>query len=682
MTRWPAWAVSSMAVESQSRKLTTIVALDVAGYSARTEADEAASAAEVAALRTLIEGIVGPRGGRLFNTAGDGFMLEFGSSVAAVEAAVALAERCQPKVRIGVHLGDVVVQPNGDLLGHGVNIAARLMARSAPGSVLVSVDVRRTIRGALAERLVPQGPLQLDKMAERIEAFALGTDAAPAVAATAGGREPLLAVLPFDNLSDDREMQFFSDGVSEEIIQRLSRGAGMKVIGRTSSFQFRGADKVARTVAGELACTHILDGSIRRAAGRVRIAAHLVDASSQTTVWSERWERSLEDIFAVQDEIAEHIARALDQTFTRFSTRVVDPAVYDLYLRASPSSYAPDELRTCAGLVEVATQRAPRFAEAWGRLAFLRAFLRFYQPFADRAASAALVGRAADAALALDPQNVDALLAQLFLIPPFGGFGDDLALVERIRQVATGGEARGYVAWYVRNLGWVRESLEETERAYRLDALNPMSANMVGLARMAAGRVAEAVPVFEATMARVPEMSFPVANLVRARAFLGDWDAVDRLLDPGGTFPLREFQDGLAFLRAKRQPTPETLGPIREGLMRCAQAGAVDTSRLVYAAHLGLVDEAYRVAETARFGPLGTAADLMGPDGYRPALLFHAGMPELRNDPRFAHLCARLGLVAFWLATDRWPDCVDEVPYDFRVACERARDVPRQHFGF
>jgi len=348
-----------------ARRLTTIVALDVAGYSARTEADEARTAAEVAALRRMIEGITAARGGRVFNTAGDGFMLEFGSSLAAGEAALALADECTPKVRVGVHLGDVVVQPNGDLLGHGVNVAARLMARSDPGSVLVSADVRRTIRGPLAERLVSRGNLQLDKMTETIEALALGV-AAVDVAMPPASAEPLLAVLPFDNLSDDREMQFFSDGVSEEIIQRLSRGAQMKVIGRTSSFQFRGGDKTPRNVAKELKCSHILDGSIRRAGGRVRVAVHLVEAASQTTLWSDRYDRGLEDIFAVQDEISERIAAALDQTFTSFSTKAIDPAVYDLYLRASPRSYAPDELRTNVGLLEVATQRAPHFAGRGG----------------------------------------------------------------------------------------------------------------------------------------------------------------------------------------------------------------------------------------------------------------------------------------------------------------------------
>jgi len=142
-----------------ARKLATIVALDVAGYSARTEADEAKTTAEVAALRKVIEAIAAHHGSRVFNTAGDGFMLEFGSSLAAVQAAFELAEKCEPKVRVGVHLGDVAVQPNGALLGHGVNVAARLMAQSQPGAALVSAAVRQTIRGPVAERLQSRGQL-------------------------------------------------------------------------------------------------------------------------------------------------------------------------------------------------------------------------------------------------------------------------------------------------------------------------------------------------------------------------------------------------------------------------------------------------------------------------------------------------------------------------------------------
>ena len=452
------------------------------------------------------------------------------------------------------------------------------------------------------------------------------------------------------------------------------------MIGRTSSFQFRGERKAE--AAQSLHCSHVLDGSIRRAAGRVRISAHLVEASSQTTLWSDRYDRSLEDIFAVQDEISENIAGALDQAFSSFSTKAVDPAVYDLYLRASPKSYAPDELRTHVGVLEVVTQRAPHFAEAWGRLAYLRALLHFYQPFADRAASAGLVAREADRALALDPQNIDAMTAQLFVIPPFGRFVEADAVLERMRRAPGSGDGRRYIGWYLRTMGRIRESLEETERAYRLDALDPMSANLVALARMAAGRVAEAVPVYEDLVARVPDMSFPVSSLLRAHAFQQDWAAVDRLLALAAKRQLREFQDGLPFIRAKRDPTPENIGGWRSALeAHVDKTGCVDVSRLVYAAHLGLVEEAYRAAETARLGPAGTSDDIMGPDGYRTSLLFQAGMPELRNDRRFARLCARLGLVEFWMATANGPIAPTKSPTTSRPSARRCDTSRRKISG-
>jgi TolB-like protein len=493
--------------------------------------------------------------------------------------------------------------------------------------------------------------------------------------------EIVLAVLPFDNLSTDPEMQFFSDGVSEEIIQRLSRGANLKLIGRTSSFQFRAERKA--DAARTLNCSHVLDGAIRRAADRVRISAHLVEASSGTTLWSDRYDRGLENIFSVQDDISENIAGALNRAFSSFSTRLVDPAAYDLYLRASPKSYAPDELRTNIGLLEVATQRVPHFTEAWARLAYLRAWLHFYQPFVDRAASAALVTREAERALAIDSQNIDALTAELFVITPFGRFVDFDAALERLRQAPGVADGKKYIGWFLRTIGHVRQSLAEDESTYSSDALDPMCANMVALSRMAAGRVEEAVPVYEDLMERVPDMSFPLSSLLRAQAFLGDWTAVDELLELAAKRQLREFEEGLPFIRAKRDPTPENIGNWQRSLETyVSKTGCVDVSRLVYAAHLGLVEEAYRTAENACLGPVGTGDDIMGPDGYRTSLLFQVGMPELRNDPRFVPLCARLGLVEFWMATGKWPDCADEVPYDFRAECEKARHIPKQEFGF
>jgi hypothetical protein len=178
-------------------------------------------------------------------------------------------------------------------------------------------------------------------------------------------------------------------------------------------------------------------------------------------------------------------------------------------------------------------------------------------------------------------------------------------------------------------------------------------------------------------------MSFPVSSLLRVQAFREDWAAVDALLALAATRQLREFQDTLPFIRAKRDPNPANLGAWRSALeAQVADTGRVEVARLAYTAHLGLVEDAYRLVETARLGPAGTVGDVLGPDAYRTSLLFQASMPELRNDPRFARLCARLGLVDLWMETGRWPDCADEVPYDFRRACASAREVRREAFAF
>ncbi len=658
----------------------------------------------------------------------DGFLLLFERPVEAMRFALsyqaqlgALGAEVHAEItaRVGIHLGEVVLRENAsadvargakplEVEGLAKAVAARVMSLAGQGRILLTRTAYDLARRA-AVRSTDEAPLRwavhgpyrmagVEDPVEVCEVAAAGAElftpppssekaervteaGAPPHATEPAVIEPLLAVLAFDNLSNDPEMQFFSDGVSEEIIQRLTRGARLKVIGRTSSFQFRGERKAEAAQA--LRCSHLLDGSIRRAATRVRVSAHLMEADSRTTLWSERYDRGLEDIFAVQDEISESIAHALDQAFSRGPATAVDPAVYDLYLRTNPNSYAPDELRGHIGALELVTQLAPQFAAAWGRLAYLRAFLRFYQPFAERSTSAARVSRDAERALALDAQNLDAMAAQYFVIAPFGSFLEAAAALERLRQTPGTGDGRRYIGWALRHFGWMREALAVTERAYQLDALDPMSANLVALARMAAGHIAEAIPVFEELVERMPTMSFPVSSLLRAYAFQHDWSSVDRLLALAEQRQLREFQDGLPFIRAKRDPSAAHIGAWREGLeAHVRKTGSVDAARLVYAAHLGLVDEAYAAADVARLGPAGNHDDIMGPDGYRTALLFQASMPELRNDLRFPRLCARLGLVAFWLASDKWPDCADEVPYDFRAACAAARQVPTEAFGF
>jgi hypothetical protein len=253
-------------------------------------------------------------------------------------------------------------------------------------------------------------------------------------------------------------------------------------------------------------------------------------------------------------------------------------------------------------------------------------------------------------------------------------------LVERVRALPTI-DAKIYSGRQLRMMGRVREGAAETELAFLRDRQNPMLANMVALGRMAQGREGEAIPVLEELIARSSGNVFPVANLMRAHAFLGNWEAIDRLLDPATGRQLGEFTAGLPFIEAKRDPSLDKRAALLDDCRDyLARTGVLDVSRLVYAAHMGFVDEVYAMLDQARLGPQGTADDIMGPDAYSTGMLFWHSMGEHRADPRFVQLCARLGLVQFWLESGKWPDCADETPYDFRAECEKYRGVEGDAF--
>lgn len=664
------------------RKLATIVALDVAGYSARAEADEARATAEVSALRKEIEAIAAKHAGRVFNTAGDGFMLEFGSSLAAVEAALELAETCKPKVRVGVHLGDVVVQPDGDLLGHGVNVAARLMAKSDPGDALISADVRRTIRGPLAERLTSRGLLELDKMAETIEAFAVGATAVVFAAIAPRSSEPLLAVLPFDNLSSDPEMQFFSDGVSEDILGRIQRGSKLKVIGRTSSFQFRGADKPKAAAA--LKATHVLDGSIRRGGDKVRIAAHLTDAATQTMLWSDKYDRDLEDVFAVQDDISEAIATALNAAFFPAKTAPIDPAAYDLFLRTREGWNDPRQLAANITTLETVIHREPAFAAAWGALSFMRHRASTYLPYAERPPVLARVKAELARCVELDERSDFATYTAYWMIDPFGAYlAQEEAVQRELTRWPNSGESRSVAAFFLETVGRNREAVEMAHAARELDPKSPFAQFETGLSLWRAGRFVEGRATLEEVLQVSPDNHHVAALLILACAHQEDWAAVDALRAPARLqrSPLREFASILRIVDVMRRPTPENRSDYVAKLRAHVEAsGHVDAESLLFPAHLGLVDETYALLTEATLGPSGSPTDVLGVVAYRTQMLFAAAYPELRADPRFAKLCARLGLVEYWLATQKWPDCADVVPYDFRAECEKHRDHPKDAF--
>ncbi len=671
-----------------SRRLATIVALDVAGYSARTEQDEAKTLDEVAAVRGVVERLASAHQGRVFNTAGDGFMLEFGSSIAAVEAALQLAETCVPKVRVGVHLGDVAVQSNGDLLGHGVNVAARLMAQAAPGTALVSADVRRTIRGPLGERLQSRGIVKLDKMSESIEAFVVG-DSAPRAAAPGGAlAEPLLAVLPFDNLSTDPEVHFFSEGMSEEILQAVSRLRGIGVIGRASSFQLRAGDKSPANVARLLKATHLLDGSVRRSGNKVRITAQLVETASQIVLWNARYDRDLTDVFAVQDEIAEAIAGVLDAAIkAKPQGAPLDATTFDLYLRGlhllRQSSF--ESMRQAAVLLEQALERQPEFPNALGALSFAYAWLST----ADAEQGEELVQKANDLARrasVADPSATYAALALNFVQHPIGNWAAREAQLVGIRRAApagviassnTGYSSLGSYVILLLNVGRLNDAIGAARRGLLLDPLDRSLMAAFGRALALAGRYDEAIEVLTQTVQQIPGFIYPAVSLVTAAAQAGRFDIVDRLL------PNEAAAQSLLgrFARPAQMTAAVLRRPSREGGLQVVATakrsidryGWANFEALALAAHLGAVDEVFEIAEHLHVGVERARSKEQGPDIYLTHGAFIHAYPQIRRDPRFVRLCHKAGLVEYWLATQRWPDCVSEVTavYDFKAECAK-----------
>jgi adenylate cyclase len=533
-----------------TRKLATIVALDVAGYSARTEADEAKTTAEVAALRTVIEETARRHGGRVFNTAGDGFMLEFGSSFSAVEAAIVLAEICEPKVRVGVHLGDVMVQPNGDLLGHGVNVAARLMARSDPGGALVSAAVKQSIRGPVVERLVSRGLMQLDKMAETIEAFALtgvtATAAPPrpaATRATTGQTKPSIAVLPFANLSDDPEQAYFTDGMMEEITTALSRMRSIFVIASASTQQYKGKSVSAQAVGRELGVRYVLEGSVRKASNRVRIAVKLVDAADGAQVWAERYDDTPDDVFALQDRVALSVAGVIEPTVHDAEIRratqrpTVNIDAYDLYLKAVAlvDTYEKQAMFEALALLERALALDPRYARALSVTGYAHAQIVVTGWAEDLAHHRRLaldcVKRATQ--LAADDADTLAWIATVYLTLDEENT-TAAALIDRSLALNPGSS----LAWMMS--GWMRAAAGEADTAIEhLETsirLNPSSSDRghqlsgMALARFDQRRFDDVVRLLTEAIPLQPAVSFNLALLAAAHGHLGDTKAASAAL--------------------------------------------------------------------------------------------------------------------------------------------------------
>jgi adenylate cyclase len=413
-----------MSATREERHLAVILAIDVVGYSRMMGADESGTFAQLKALRQKIfEPKAEQYGGRTFKNTGDGALIEFPSAVHAVQCAVEMQKALEDRnadepadrridLRIGVNLGDVLVD-DGDVFGDGVNVAARLEGLARPGSICISENVYRLVRTKLEANFEDLGENTLKNIAEPVQAYLiLPPDASPEKASSDGPQAelPAVAVLPFDNMSGDAEQEYFADGLTEDIITALSQWRSIPVIARNSTFTYKGQSVRVQTVAEELGVRYVLEGSVRKAGNRLRITAQLIDAETGHHVWAEKFDRQIEDIFDVQDEITTRIAGTIIPELESFENRrsaikrTEDLNAWDFYLRGMQTFY--DE--TCEGTAESlemfqsAVEADANYCDAWARLGWSYSKIIMHDCTDDLGASLRKGFEAARRSIALD----------------------------------------------------------------------------------------------------------------------------------------------------------------------------------------------------------------------------------------------------------------------------------------
>ena len=495
-------------IADAERRLVAIFAADVEGYSRLMSSDEAGTLRELTKRRRILDGLIASHRGRIANTAGDSVLVEFNSAVDAVQCAVeaqgALAEANQEmppdrhiKFRIGVHVGDVMVKA-GDLFGDGVNIAARLQSSAAAQGICISGAAFDHVRKVLPLTFIDLG-MQSLKNLEPIRAYAVSVASGPSQAGSlVDVREPLalpdkpsIAVLPFTNMSGDPEQDYFADGMVDDIITALSRFKALFVIARNSSFTYKGRAVDVKQVGRELGVRYVLEGSVRKAANRVRITGQLVDTATGAHLWADRFDGGLGDIFDLQDQVTESVVGAIAPAvekaeIERAKRKPTDSLdAYAIYLRGLARLYqfagrqANDE---ALRLFNSAIGLDPDFAAAYGRAAFCYIIAKTNGWFSDTANEIAEVTRLAQRAVELGKDDAIALADSGYALAyVVRDLEAGAALIDRALVLnSNSAEAWNWGRWVKNFLGEPETAIERFARALRLSPLGPRVTAMRG----------------------------------------------------------------------------------------------------------------------------------------------------------------------------------------------------------
>jgi adenylate cyclase len=683
------------------RRLTAILAADVVGYSRLMAADEKGTHARLKALRKdFIEPTIAEHRGRIVKLTGDGALTEFGSVVDAVECAAAIqagvAERQadQPNdqrivFRIGINIGDVIIEDD-DIYGDGVNVAARLEGLAEPGGICVSRTVYNHVRNKVAFGFEPMGEHRVKNIPEPVVAYRVLPDPGPvakmigfkhagmpkwrwaALAAAlvmllgAGGtwwmwNEPerpvpeakaqsssldkrRIAVLPFVNMSADAENEYFSDGITEEMITRLSQIPELRVIARTSIIGYKGSSKGVTEIGRELGAGTILEGSVRRAGGQVRITAQLIDTPSQAHLWAESYDRQLADVFAVQSDVAQQVAKALQiALFADVKQRVqrqgtTDPIAYELYLKARRAfnEYTPQSVQQAITDYEAAIKRDPSYADAYVGLGEAWTDGFWILTTSGRRAIANATA-AADSALTLDGEiaGAHAVLATARMYA-WDWQGAEASFKRAIELNPSSVYALQMYNWgYLTQIrGRYDEALAGMRRASELDPLYTAAGDSVGWIRYHAGRYDASIEWLQGVVERIPDYVWAYLGLGANYMALRRYDEAvrwhEKAVEVSGGYWAAKSRLGWAYGRAGR--TKEARAILDELKRRYPQEKFSPMAFVMVYQGLGDLDNAFQWLDRAYEG-----------QDFLLLFLQSREFEDLWGDPRYAAMKAKIG---------------------------------------
>jgi len=690
-----------MSANIEQRKLAAIMFTDMVGYSALSQRDDKLALELLEEHRQLLRAIFPRFNGTEIKTIGDAFLIEFNSALEAAQCAIEIQRTLSKRnhdvtterrieLKIGVHIGDVVHR-GGDVYGDGVNIASRIEPVAGPGGICVSMDVERQVRNALEARFEKLAPTDLKNISVPMDLFRIvlpweqksegrgqksevrkdsdipkgrksiligvvgllliigigwwsttllrktPTPPRQSEVATNSASQKSIAVLPFVDLSQAKDQEYFCDGISEEILDVLAKVEGLRVVARTSSFSFKGKNADVAEIAQKLNVQNVLEGSLRREGNRIRITAQLINARDGFHLWSDTYERELKDVFAVQDEITRSIVDAL-----KIKLAVAPPArarqnteAYDLYLQGLYLSNKSDEesFRKSLILFQRALDKDPNLAGAWTGIAkdwgwLADAYVKPLEAYPK-------VKEAASKALALDERDAEAR----------SYFGDSIRILDRnlsrdqeeLRHALeinpNSADAHMLLSFLKSAQGELDEAVQQIEEAERLDPLSAPICLVAVLWYRSADRIEDAINAGQRSVQLDPNYVYfdpPLADAYRAKGDFNQAVALYEKAQAATHFP----SPGLAITYATMGRREDARRVVDQLIQKSRQQYvAADSIAAVYVA-LGEKDEAFRWLERAFEEHSGSFY----------SYLFRPEFRALRSDPRFADLLRRTGI--------------------------------------